>query len=246
MDPAPPPSSPWSVRDPIFIYLAALIASLFGLVAAAVTGYVDVDALRDTAQAEAQLPRLIVVSAVAQYSVMALGLRVLSGRKGTGNFRHDYHLRVSSNDWPFFLYGVGALFAFGLVLTGIFELLNIDAPTQEVVEAAQTTDNILEKGVILLAIAVFAPILEEMLFRGVLLDALKARLALSPAIWVTGVVFGIVHLTDPATLALVPALIGLGVVLGYVRERGGSSLSRPILMHMGFNFVTAAALVFSL
>lgn len=246
MDPAPSPRSPWSVRDAVFIYLAALIASLVALVTAAVSGYVDAEALRTTSGAEAELPRLILVSAVAQYSVMALGLKLLSERKGTGDFRHDYHLRVSSTDWPFFLYGVGVLFASGLVLTGIFELLNIDAPTQEVVEAAQSTDNLFEKGVILLAIAVLAPILEEMLFRGVLLDALKARMALTPAIWVTGVVFGVVHLTDPATLALVPALIGLGVVLGFVRERGGGTLSRPILMHMGFNFVTAAALVFSL
>ncbi|NNF09038.1 MAG: hypothetical protein HKN74_02025, partial [Acidimicrobiia bacterium] len=52
--------------------------------------------------------------------------------------------------------------------------------------------------------------------------------------------------TDPATLALVPALIGLGVILGFVRERGTGALSRPILMHMGFNAVTAVALVFAL
>lgn len=246
MEPVVPARAPWSLRDPAFIYLGALVASLVGLLVATLAGYIDVEALQNSSEAETQLPRLILVSAVAQYSAMALGLKRLSERKGTGNFRTDYHLRVSSNDWQYFLYGVAVLFVSGLLLTGIFEVLGIEAPTQEVVEAAQSTDNIVEKGVILLAIAVLAPILEEMLFRGVLLDALKARMGLSPAIWITGVVFGVVHLTDPATLALVPALIGLGVVLGYVRERGGGSLSRPILMHMGFNFVTAAALVFAL
>ena len=85
-----------------------------------------------------------------------------------------------------------------------------------------------------------------MLFRGVLLDVLKSRMALNPAIWTTGIVFGIVHLTDPASLLLVPALAGLGVILGFARERSGGSLSRPILMHMGFNGVTAIALAFGL
>ena len=246
MEPAATPASPWLARHAAFIYLGALAATVVGLVIAGVAGFVDIDALADSDTADTQLPRLIMVSALAQYSAMFLGLKLLSDRRGTGDFKHDFHLRVSSSDWLFFVYGVGLLFLSGILLTGIFELIGVDPPTQEVVEAAQTTDSLVEKAVIVLAIAVLAPILEEMLFRGVLLDALKSRMALNPAIWVTGVAFGVVHLTDPATLALVPALIGLGVILGFVRERGGGSLSRPILMHMGFNAVTAAALVFAL
>jgi membrane protease YdiL (CAAX protease family) len=246
MEPASSPVSPWSVRDAVFIYLGALGATFVALIVAGVTGFVDIDALADSETADGQLPRLIMVSAAAQYAAMLLGLKLLSDRKGTGDFRHDFHLRVSSSDWLFLLYGAGVLIVSSIILTGIFELLNIEAPTQEVVEAAQVTQSMVEKAVIVLAIAVFAPILEEMLFRGVLLDALKARMALNPAIWVTGIAFGLVHLTDPATLALVPALILLGVILGFVRERGGGSLSRPILMHMGFNSVTAAALWFAL
>ena len=242
----PTPASPWLARHAVFIYLGALAATLVALVVAGVAGFVDIDVLADPDTSETQLPRLIMVSAVAQYTAMFLGLKLLSDRKGTGDFRHDFHLRISSSDWLFFLYGVGLLFLSGILLTGLFELLGVEPPTQEVVEAAQATDNLIEKAVIVLAIAVLAPILEEMLFRGVLLDALKSRMALKPAIWVTGIAFGVVHLTDPATLALVPALILLGVILGFVRERGGGSLSRPILMHMGFNAVTAVALVFAL
>jgi len=235
-------SSPWSVRDPIFIYLGALAASVIGLLVATVVGFIDIGTL----ESDEQLPRLIMVAAVAQYGAMYLGLKLLSVRKGTGDFKNDYHLHVSVSDWAYFLYGVGALFALGIALTALLDALSIDAPTQEVVEAAQASENLGEKVVIVLAIAVLAPILEEMLFRGVLLDALKPRMTVTRAIWITGIVFGVVHLTDPATLALVPALIALGVVLGFVRERGSGSLSRPILMHMGFNAVTAIGLIFAI
>ena len=247
MEPSPPPPSPWSLRDPILIYLAALLASVAGLVLAHFAGFVDLVALADadTSVADDQLPRVIMVAALAQYGAMYLGLRLLSRRKGSGNFQADYHLYVSSNDWPFLLYGAGLLFASAIALSAVFGWLGVDAPTQEVVEAAQSSDNPGETIVIVLVIAVLAPILEEMLFRGVVLDVLKTRMALNPAIWITGIVFGVVHLTDPAALLLVPALAGLGVILGYSRERGGGSLSRPILMHMGFNAVTAVSLILS-
>ncbi len=242
------PASPWSLRDPIFVYIAALVASVAGLVLAHFAGFVDlVDfADPDAVDSDEQLPRVIMVAALAQYAAMYLGLKLLSTRKGSGNFQADYHLHVSASDWPFFLYGAGLLFISAIALTGLFSLIGVDPPTQEVVEAAESSDNLGETAVIVLVIAVLAPILEEMLFRGVLLDVLKSRMALNPAIWITGITFGLVHLTDPATLLLVPALAGLGVILGFARERSGGSLSRPILMHMGFNAVTALALAFGL
>jgi hypothetical protein len=248
MEPQPRTPTTWSLRDPIFIYLAALVASLAGLVLAHFSGFVDLVEFADVdgTAADDQLPRIVMVAALAQYAAMYAGLKMLSNRKGTGNFQEDYHLHVSSNDWPFVLYGAGLLFVSAIALSGLFSWLGVEAPTQEVVEAAESSDSFGEIAIIVLVIAVLAPILEEMLFRGVLLDVLKARMALNPAIWTTGITFGIVHLTDPSSLLLVPALAGLGVILGFARERSGGSLSRPILMHMGFNGVTAIALAFGL
>ncbi|NNC90927.1 MAG: CPBP family intramembrane metalloprotease [Acidimicrobiia bacterium] len=248
MEAQPRTPSPWSLRHAVFIYLGALVASLAGLVLAHFAGFVDLVEFADVdgTGTEDQLPRIVMVAALAQYAAMYAGLRLLSSRKGTGNFREDYHLHVSSNDWPFILYGAGLLFVSAIALSGLFSWLGVEAPTQEVVVAAESSDTFAEIAILVLVIAVLAPILEEMLFRGVLLDVLKSRMALNPAIWTTGIVFGIVHLTDPASLLLVPALAALGVILGFARERSGGSLSRPILMHMGFNGVTAIALAVGL
>jgi membrane protease YdiL (CAAX protease family) len=48
--------------------------------------------------------------------------------------------------------------------------------------------------------------------------------------------FAAAHLTDPGAGFVLPALFGLGLVLGYlaVKDRG---LSRPILVHGGFNLL---------
>ena len=249
MEPAPQPTteaSSWRLRDVFFIYLGAFAGSALALFAAIALGIVDDDILTSRDALDEQLARVTAISAVAQFGAMYVGLQVLSHRRGSGNFVADFRVAVSRRDWVYFLYGAAANLLALITLGLIFQLLNFDPPTQGVVEAGRVSDDLIEKATILVMIALVAPVLEEILFRGVLLDALKARMALNPAVWVTAVVFGVVHLADLATLPILPALILLGAILGYVRERGGGSLSRPILMHMGFNTVSATALVLGL
>jgi membrane protease YdiL (CAAX protease family) len=64
------------------------------------------------------------------------------------------------------------------------------------------------------------------------------------AVFVAAVVFGLVHaLGDPSvgTLIALPAIILLGVVSGYQAVRTGE-LSRSIMLHMGFNALSAVLL----
>jgi membrane protease YdiL (CAAX protease family) len=64
-----------------------------------------------------------------------------------------------------------------------------------------------------------APVLEELVFRGYLLTAIRARVGPVAAIASTAVLFGLFHLSDPA---VVPVLVVIGVLLGWVRQRSGS------------------------
>ena len=82
-----------------------------------------------------------------------------------------------------------------------------------------------------------APIAEELLFRGALLRSLLRKLSPDHAVFVSALVFGLVHvLGDPSvgTLIALPAIMLLGVVSGYQAVKTGD-LSRPIMLHMGFN-----------
>lgn len=236
MEPQPTKAG-WSVWDPLLIYLAAFILSIFALVIAGLAGYLDLENI-DTAD---ELPKVLAVLAPAQFAAMLAGIRLVSRRKGSGDMKRDFRLRYQSGDWVALLYGVGLLLAAGLILSFVFEALGIDPGTQQVVEAAEGAERLPEKLIITVVIAVLAPVAEEILFRGMLFDALLARTSVKRTVWISGVVFGLVHLIDPAALPLVPALIGLGVILGYARQRT-DSLSQPILMHIGFNSVTAIGL----
>jgi hypothetical protein len=236
MEPQPTKAG-WSVWDPLLIYLAAFVLSIFALVIAGLAGYLDLENI-DAAE---ELPKVLAVLAPAQFAAMLAGIRWVSRRKGSGDMKRDFRLRYQSGDWVALLYGVGLLLAAGLILSFVFEVLGIDPGTQQVVEAAEGAERLPEKLIITVVIAVLAPVAEEILFRGMLFDALLARTSVKRTVWISGVVFGLVHLIDPAALPLVPALIGLGVILGYARQRT-DSLSRPILMHIGFNSVTAIGL----
>lgn len=79
---------------------------------------------------------------------------------------------------------------------------------------------------LMLLIAVVAPIAEELFFRGMLYPLLRLRLSMWPAIVVNGLLFSVIHLLPP----LLPGLFIVGMVLAWVRERSGS-LIPCILLH---------------
>ncbi len=84
-----------------------------------------------------------------------------------------------------------------------------------------------------------APVLEELLFRGVLQNLLT-RVATPMQAWIlTAVLFGLFHWSNPETI---PPLIVFGLSLGYAYARTGS-LMLPIAMHVLFNAKTIAWLL---
>lgn len=83
---------------------------------------------------------------------------------------------------------------------------------------------------VLLALVLVAPVTEELLFRGWLLQDLKEQYGETPALVWSSLLFGLAHLEPPAMLY---ATIG-GLVLGAVALRTKSTLA-SIAMHAGVN-----------
>ncbi len=81
-----------------------------------------------------------------------------------------------------------------------------------------------------LAVVVFGPIIEELLFRGLIYDAFASVLPAGLAVLFQGVLFGSVHGT---TIWMIYAAL-VGCLIGYVRKRTGS-LWPCIAMHMAYN-----------
>jgi uncharacterized protein len=81
-----------------------------------------------------------------------------------------------------------------------------------------------------LTIAVMAPILEELLFRGYLQTALSRSMNHHAAIWLAAFIFGLIHF-QPSAL---PALMVLGAAFGYLYHLTGS-LKTNMALHIANN-----------
>lgn len=96
-------------------------------------------------------------------------------------------------------------------------------------------------GLAAVAAVVMAPVLEELVFRGILFQALGRRLGMLPGAMLSGVLFAMVHLevSGPAyQLAL--AVLGTWFAIAFNRTR---SLVVPIVAHATFNGLQIAAAV---
>ena len=87
-------------------------------------------------------------------------------------------------------------------------------------------------------VAVGAPIVEELFYRGLVQRALVDRFGAVAGIAVSGITFGAVHLS----LVEFPALVAAGIAFGVLYHRTGR-LATPIIAHIAFNSFTLIVLL---
>ena len=90
------------------------------------------------------------------------------------------------------------------------------------------------------AVVLFAPISEELFFRGFVFGGLRQRLPVLPPALMTGALFSVAHLQ----LGLLIPFSLIGMILSLVYERTGS-LRFNIALHMLFNTISFTVLVLS-
>jgi membrane protease YdiL (CAAX protease family) len=116
--------------------------------------------------------------------------------------------------------------------------LHVEGTQQAVRLFGTTHDRTLLWGLIVLAVLI-APVVEEVIFRGFVFNALLRYLNVGLAAVLSGIVFGIAHFDSTA---LFPLACG-GIVLAVVYYRSGS-LTASMLTHGAFNALNVA-LVFA-
>lgn len=96
------------------------------------------------------------------------------------------------------------------------------------------------------SIIIFAPLLEELLFRGFLQTFIRKHLGPKPAIFLTSLCFAFFHYSADqglGNISIIGSLFGLALFLGFLYERQGSLLS-PIALHASFNAISVLNLYF--
>jgi hypothetical protein len=226
------PRITWGIGDAIAAWFAGLVVSV--IAGAAVTG-------------EPKPTQLLVLLAVQDGTVIAW-LAAAARRKGAGSLRADFGFTFLpeeggvATDAGWVLAGIGLQLASLIPISLLVSVHGEDAK-QDVVNIADRAHGI-QVPLIILAVAVLAPVTEELLFRGALLRSLQRRMTPDWAVFVSALVFGLVHLVgDPSIGSLIafPAIMLLGLVSGYQAVRTGD-LSRSIMLHIGFNALSAVLL----
>ncbi len=141
------------------------------------------------------------------------------------------------NPLVYFFTGSGLSLFVALLTLRMKEPDNI--PMEELFKHRQTA-------LLFVAMAVLvAPLVEETLFRGYLYPLFARSFGVTPAIVLTGVLFGMMHGAQLGwTWSLVSLLILVGIIFTLVRARTGSVFA-SFLMHLGYNSFIAAVAVLS-
>lgn len=123
------------------------------------------------------------------------------------------------------------------VSAGIFYRLNVDAKQQEIVTWMSTMP--LKRFLVMIPIvAIFAPILEEFVFRWLLFEKIfRPRIGVYLSAILSSVIFAFIHYN----LRALPILIWIGIFNCYLINKKGYWYS--VFNHFTFNFVTTMVLL---
>lgn len=183
----------------------------------------------------------VVLTGAIGYGPSVAWCRYASRRWGTGRLSTDIGLapRWADLGWGplIWLAAVGTQLAFAAIVVGLD--LPISNNTDGVTELQADRTYIIS---LVITAVIAAPIVEEMVFRGVVLRSLRSRLPAIVAVLVQGVLFGAAHI-DPVrgsgNLGLVMVLSGVGIAFGAAAVLLGR-IGPVIVAHAIFN---AAVLV---
>lgn len=221
----PPPPHP---RLPLAMAIGALATIFLSLVASRFV----LDAL---SRFDWPIAAYVAAAGLIGYGPVLVFCWWASHRMGSGSFRADTGLFVRRSDagWgpATWLCCIGVQVALGILIT--LTRIPITGNTENIDDIDATRGYVIS---LLVLAVVAAPLVEEMVFRGVVLRGLLSRVGPVVAVGLQGVVFGMAHF-DPVrgagNIGLVLVLSGVGCVLGasahHFRRIGPTIIAHAII-----------------
>ncbi len=224
------------------IVLYFILQFAMTLVVMTVMTFADPDAMKATMEKQTEImsdPQAaigvvwgLVAAGLAMLAIIGWNLREPARAIRIGLFAPS-RLSVAETALTAFTLLIGAFFFNWVYATYIVPGVELQAELQAILKALDTSTT----GLILkvMAIAILAPLIEELLFRGYLQTALMDKMNHHAAIWLAALIFAIIHLQPMA----IPGLMLLGAAFGYIYHRTGS-LKTCIVLHMVNNGLALA------
>jgi membrane protease YdiL (CAAX protease family) len=226
----------WGLREATAAFLVALVLSALG-------GGIAQSAIHYHPLKGKPVPVAVTIGGlVGLWLGLGGGILYAARAKGSGSVEEDFGLRLQWRRDLLVGVVVGLGCQYGLIplLYWPFEQLDpslrhrLDDASKNVTQAAHGG---LQITLLFVFLAIGAPVIEELFFRGLLLRSLSRRFGPWVAIVGSAVVFGLAHFE----LLQLPALILFGLVLGVLAERTGR-LGPGIVAHAAFNAATVVSL----
>jgi membrane protease YdiL (CAAX protease family) len=166
-------------------------------------------------------PGGLVASQLGLWTGLIAGCLYVSRRRGTRSLIRDYGFRFRPVDLALGVAGlVGGRIAGAIAISPIaFLLREIEPPESDMFDGV--TNDPGGWWAVILIVAIGAPLVEELFFRGLLQPRLVGRWGIGWGIGVTSVLFGAAHLTGwqgPITLVYALNIVGVGAVFGMLRH----------------------------
>ena len=225
---SPKPPGRWTIPDLAGIALAGLVGSV--LVVAAGRGDEVVSVL------------------VGQFLLTAVAMLVVTKVR-----RRDFGglgFVVEARDGLMLLPGMGLQLLFAFLFLPLAMLVGLENESQSLATEIASAPGAYNRVALFLLVGLIGPVLEELMFRGILIDALVVRFRAKGVVFGSSAIFAAFHLMGISTVqplesavVLLPQLFLLGVVLAYLRimrERLGPA----IFAHAGFNLLSLSFLLF--
>ncbi len=157
---------------------------------------------------------------------------------------------VESRDGVMLALGMGLQVVLAILFLPLALLVGLETEPQSLSGEIAGVGEVYDQIALFLLIGLIGPIVEELMFRGILIDALAARFQTRGVIFGSSAAFAAFHMVGVSTvqplesaMVLVPQLFLFGVVLAYLRIRRGR-LGPAIFTHAGFNLLSLLVLVF--
>ena len=177
---------------------------------------------------------LTVLSVLCLWIPFVVALVVVSRRWGQGRFGTDFKVRLGWIDMAGLPIGIASQLLLVPLIYWPLQRIWPDAFSSDEIE--QRARELWDKAhggwivVLVLVVALGAPIIEELVYRGLILQALQSRLNDWLALIISAAWFALIHL-QPVEL---PGLFAFALVLGICFQRTGR-LGMAVMAHIGFN-----------
>lgn len=218
----------WTIPDLAIIALAGLVGSILG---------VGIGAELD-----------VILALVGQFLLTVVAV-VLVGKARQRDFGRLVFV-VETRDGVMLLLGMGLQLLFAILFRPLALLVGLESEPQSLVGEIAILGGTYDRITLILLIGLIGPILEEIMFRGILIDALAARFQDRGIVMGSAAAFAAFHLAGISTVqplesaaVLLPQLFLFGVVLARLRL-SRKRLGAAIFTHAGFNLLSLMVILF--